>query len=130
MNCERLAAILAARVMGWRVGPDRFLLGTGRWLPRWRFQPTKRIEDAMRLLDHAAPQEFTMGTADNGGFWVKVRIGGSIGEARESSKPGAITFAVAMALGIDIGGKGLSARESAAKPTQQSPNDAKALGRC
>ena len=39
---DQLAAILAERVMGWSVGPDRFMMGDRRWQPRWRFQPGKR----------------------------------------------------------------------------------------
>jgi len=99
---EHLAAILAERIMSWRVGPDRFLLGGRRWLPRWRFQPTKRLEDAFRLLERVAPQEYSMGEIKGGGFWVKIRAAGAVGEASESSKARAITFAVARALGIDM----------------------------
>jgi hypothetical protein len=58
----------------------------------------------MRLLEQAAPQEFTMGTTANG-FWAQVRIGSRTGKAHESSKPAAVTFAVARALGIGIGVK-------------------------
>jgi hypothetical protein len=57
MTGERLTAILAQRVMGWRVAPDRFLMGNRRWSPRWRFQPTERVKDAYRLLERAAPQD-------------------------------------------------------------------------
>jgi hypothetical protein len=42
-----------------------------------------------------------MGT-ENGDFWVKVRVVDSIGEARETSKPLAITFAIARALGLAV----------------------------
>jgi hypothetical protein len=102
MTEEMLTALLAQQLMGWRVGPDRYLLGQRRWLARWRFQPTKRTEDAFRLLEQAAPQEFTMSTADNGDFWVKVRVAGATGEARAACKPRAMTFAVARAIGIDV----------------------------
>jgi hypothetical protein len=102
MTTEQLTRILAERVMGWGVGPERFLIGGRRWLPRWRFQPGKRLADAFRLLEHAAPSEYSMGAAENGSFWVKVRVAGTTGEAREPSKPRAITFAVARALGIDV----------------------------
>jgi hypothetical protein len=43
-----------------------------------------------------------MGAAESGSFWVKVRIADTIGEAREPSKPRAITFAIARAFGIDV----------------------------
>lgn len=103
MSEEQLTAILAQRVMCWRVGPDRFLLGQRRWMPRWRFQPTTRLEDAFRLLEQVAPQEYSMGEIEGGGFWVKVRVGDAIGEASESSKPRALTFAIARAVGLEVG---------------------------
>lgn len=87
MTDEHLTALVAQRVMGWTVGPDRFMMGNRSWMPRWRFQPAKRLEDAFRLLERAAPQECTMGTGENGGFWVKVRLASCTGEACESSKP-------------------------------------------
>jgi hypothetical protein len=102
MTTEILAALLAKRVMGWGVGPDRFMLGERRWMPAWRFQPSVRLQDAFRLLEQAAPEEYTMGAAPNGGFWVKIRAAGAVGEATEPSKARAITFAIARALGIEV----------------------------
>jgi hypothetical protein len=99
---DQLAAVLAERVLGWAIGPDRFLLGGRRWAPRWRFKPATRLEDAFRLLESVAAEEFTMGTADSGGFWAKVRIAGGSGEALDPSKPRAITIAIARALGITV----------------------------
>ena len=81
MTSERLNAILAERVMGWCVGPHRWaMIGGRRWLPRWRFQPTTRLEDAFRLLDRLVPEEYTIGTAPNGRFWAKIRVAGVDGE--------------------------------------------------
>jgi hypothetical protein len=100
MTKDQLAAALAERVMGWTVGPERFMMGGRRWLPRWRFQPATRLEDAFRLLESVAPEEFTMGAAESGGFWAKVRVAGTTGEALDQSKPRAITVAIARALGI------------------------------
>jgi hypothetical protein len=102
MTPEMLTSLLAERVMGWSIGPDRFMMANRGWMPRWRFQPAKRLEDAFRLLEQTAPQEYSMGAIKNGGFWVKVRVAGSIGEAREASKPRAITFAISRALGIEV----------------------------
>jgi excisionase family DNA binding protein len=102
ITSDRLTALLAEHVMSWRVGPDRFLLGRRRWIPRWRFQPAEKLEDAFRLLEQVAPEEYTMGDDRNRGFWVRVRAAGVLGEATESSKARAITFAVARALGIDL----------------------------
>jgi len=100
MTAEALTTLLAERIMGWHVTAHRYLIGERRWLPRWRFNPAERLQDAFRLLEQAAPEEYSMGAADNGYFWVRVRVAGTIGEALESSKPRAITFAIARAFRV------------------------------
>jgi hypothetical protein len=102
MTNDLLAAVLAERVMGWTVGPERFMMGDRRWLPRWRFQPATRLEDAFRLLERVAPQEYTTGAAENGGFWAKVRVASVTGEACESSQARAMTLAIARAIGLKV----------------------------
>jgi hypothetical protein len=102
MTNDQLTAILAERVMGWTVGPDRFLMGNRGWMPRWRFQPVENLEDAFRLLEQAAPQEYSISGDDNGKIHVQVRIAGTAGDARGTSKPLAITYAVARAIGIAV----------------------------
>jgi hypothetical protein len=102
MTTEHLTVVLAEKVMGWRIGPDRFIMADRRWLPRWRFQPAHRLEDAFRLLERTASQEYAMGAAEDGGFWAKVRIGGRTGDAYESSQAGALTLAVARAIGLEV----------------------------
>lgn len=101
MTTYHLTAILAERVMGWGVGPDRFTMGGRRWLPRWRFRPTENLADAFEVLEKVAAEEYAMG-ADDEGFWVRVRIGRVTGEARGRSKPRAITLALARALGLEV----------------------------
>ena len=101
MTDEHLTALLAGKVMGWTVSPDRFMMGGRQWQPRWRFQPVLRMEDAFRLLEQASTQEYALGSTQNGGSWARVRIADIAGEARESSQPRAITFAIARALGIE-----------------------------
>jgi|SRR5579863_7809002 len=103
MTSEQLTVTLAHRVMRWGAGPDRFLLGGRRWLPRWRFRPDQCLTDAFRLLEEANPEQYAMGSEKRGEFWVRVGIAGNVGEARNTSKPKAITLAVARALGIDVG---------------------------
>lgn len=105
MTIDQLTVLLAGRVMGWRVAPDRFLTGSRHWISRWRFQPTERVKDAYFLLEQAAPQEFSMDRTPDGRFWVKVSIGGRTGEARESTQARAVTFAVARAIGLDPEGR-------------------------
>jgi hypothetical protein len=101
MTNDQLAAVLAERIMGWSVGPERFMMDGRRWIPRWRFQPVTRLEDAFHLLERVAPQEYTTG-GERGGFWARVRVEGRSGEAHESSQARAITFAVARALSLEI----------------------------
>src|ERR1017187_7928676 len=101
MTSDQRTAILAERVMVWTVGPDRFLMGNRRWMPRWRFQPIEKLADAQRLLERMAPQEYAMGAAENGGFWARVRVAGIRSEARESSQSRAMTFALARAIGLE-----------------------------
>jgi hypothetical protein len=102
MTSENIAALLAKRVMGWGVGPDRFLIGNRGWMPRWRFQPTEKLADALRLLEKAAPEEYNMRGDSEGSVRVHVRIGDATGEACGASKPRAITWAIARALGIEV----------------------------
>jgi hypothetical protein len=99
---EHLTALLAQRVMRWGITPERFLLGGRAWMPRWHFKPTERLEDAFQLLEEAAPQRYTMGRNGQGLFWVRVRIGRTTGQARDRSKPRAITLAVARALKLQV----------------------------
>jgi hypothetical protein len=99
---ECLTGLLAERIMGWKVGPDRFMMADRRWLPRWRFNPLERMEDASRLLQQAAPEEYAMGATEKGDFWATVRIAGVTGEARELSQARALTVAIARAIGIEV----------------------------
>jgi len=98
---DQLTAVLAERVMGWTVGPDRFMMGNRGWMPRWRFQPADKLDDAFRLLQEAAPQAYSICGDSKGSIHVQVRINGAIGEARGPSVPGAVTYAVARAVGIE-----------------------------
>jgi hypothetical protein len=99
---EQLAGTLAELVMGWGVAPDRFLVGNGSWMPRWRFQPTKDLEDAFRLLDAADPEECIIHMRRGSTWVVQVRIGADLGDAQDACKPRAITIAVARALGLEV----------------------------
>jgi hypothetical protein len=102
MTNEILTALLAEKILGWRIAPGRFLMVDRQWIPRWRFQPAEKIEDAFRLLEEAAPEEYSISGDDKGGIHVCVRIDGGAGEARGISKPLAITYAIARALGIEV----------------------------
>src|SRR3954449_4157466 len=101
MTSENLAALLAKHVMGWSVGPERFLTGNRSWMPRWRFQPTEKLVDALRLLDAAHPAEYIINSRRDGPFTVRVQIGAATGKATDTSKARAITHAVARAIGLE-----------------------------
>jgi hypothetical protein len=101
MTTPELTALLAEQVMRWTVAPDRYLMENRRWTPAWRFQPTKRLEDAFRLLDAADPEEYSINSRRGGAFTVRVQIGGIAGEAADTSKARAITHAVARAIGLE-----------------------------
>lgn len=88
--------------MGWSAAPDRFLMGNRKWIPRWRFAPLTNLADAFRLLDAAKPVEYAISGRATGEFRVRVRLAGGTGEARDTSKPRAIAYAVARAIGISL----------------------------
>ena len=102
MTIEKLTTTLAERVMGWSVGPDRFMMANRRWMPRWRFQPAEKLDDAFRLLEEATPQEYSICGDDKGNIHVQVRIAGMVGEALGTSTALAITHAIARAVGIEV----------------------------
>lgn len=107
MSNELLTAILVEKIMGWRVCPDRFLTRDRQWLPRHKFQPTKKLDNAFKLLNAAEPLEYTLGgTNRTGDCWARVKLNGTAGEATSRSMPMAICLAIARALSIDVGDLG------------------------
>jgi hypothetical protein len=98
---EQLTAILATHVMGWSVGPERFLLGNRQWITRSHFQPLDRVQDAFRLL-HKAATGFSLSKTADGVFTATVRIEARPGTASSRSPAATITVAVARALGLDV----------------------------
>jgi hypothetical protein len=102
MTSEMLTSLLAQRVLGWTVAPERFLMSNRRWMPRWRFQPIERLPDAIRLLEAAAAERFEISADKNGLLSVRVNIRGMTGKAQDRSRPRAITLAIAQALQINV----------------------------
>ena len=102
MTCNQLTSLLAELVMGWRVAPDRFLVGNRRWITLSRFRPFDRVQDALRLLS-AAATEFSLTQTADGLFTAKVRIGDRVGTASGAFDARTITMAVVRARGIDAG---------------------------
>ena len=105
MTSAMLTQLLAERVMGWRVAPGRLMMGGRVWKPAWRFQPVEKREDALRLLGAAKPVAYSITGRMGSLFTVHVVIGGTAGDATESSEPRAITYAVARAIGLEPVGK-------------------------
>ncbi len=101
MNPECLTAMLAKSIMGWKVAPDRYLTGSGSWIPKWKFNPLEKIDDAFRLLEKAA-STFKLATTPGGTFTARVRVGDHTASASGKSKATVITVAVARAVGIDV----------------------------
>ena len=110
MTSEQLTAILAERVMGWTVVPERFITGNRRWLPRWRFQPLANLRDAFRLLERAAAT-YTLTATANGTFTAHVSVGDRTRSASGKSKAATITVAAARAIGIDVSDELLEERK-------------------
>lgn len=112
-----LTSLLAQRVLGWTLAADRYLIGNRQWRAKWRFQPLTRVEDAFRLLERAAAEEYTFASQD-GCFWASVRIAGVTGEAHESSEARAITLALARALGMVVAEEPESSRRQPEDPNR------------
>jgi hypothetical protein len=101
MTNDQFTALLAERVMGWSVAPDRFLTGKRGWIPRWKFRPTECLADAFRLLEAAKPRQYTMHCGEDGLFTVQIQLGKAKGDACDSSKPRSISYAIARAVGLE-----------------------------
>jgi|ERR1022692_4235693 hypothetical protein len=101
MTTPELTALLAQRVMRWTVHLGRYQMENRRWTPAWRFQPTKNLEDAFRLLEAADPDDYSINSHRGGTVTVRVQISGTTGEASDTTKARAITHAIARAIGLD-----------------------------
>jgi hypothetical protein len=98
MTNERLTELLVGKLLGWSVFPDRFIKSSRSWIPRWRFQPFARLEDAFLLLDKSGGT-YLLALDLPGVFTAEVRIGERIGKATGEPKAQAITLALSRALG-------------------------------
>lgn len=101
MTSQALTKLVAERVMKWTAAPNRFMLGHRKWIPAWRFRPCEIFEHSLHLLDAAKPTAYSLSADQTGCFWARVEIGGVLGEARDRSRPRALTIAVARAAGIE-----------------------------
>src|SRR4051794_1860153 len=100
MSQEHLTGVLAERVMGWTVAPDRFLTGDRHWISRWRFQPFDDIKDAFLLLK-AAGASLVLTVATDGAVTSKVRVGDRAACAVSASTASSIAGAISLTLGLE-----------------------------
>ena len=70
-------------------------------MPRWQFQPLRRMEHALLLIDKANGQ-YTLTKAPNGVVTAQVSIGKRSSSASYKSAAAAITVALAQVLGIEL----------------------------
>src|SRR5206468_3536611 len=103
MIMDHLNDELAVRVMSWRLAPGRYLESDKTCIPRWRSQPVEKPAETLRLLEVAAPEEYSVDGDRDGNSRTRVRIGATTGEACCVSKRRAITWAIARAVGIQVG---------------------------
>lgn len=101
MTNDQLTALLAKRILAWRVGPKRIQKGGRRWAPSWRFQPLRRLDQALQLLEQATGQ-YTLTKAADGTYTALVTVGDQAGSASGKSEAATITLALASALGIQV----------------------------
>ena len=98
-NEDHLIDELVELILGWRLAPGRYIKPSRGWMPRWRFNPLARMEDAFLLLDRAGGT-YLLSLGPDGLFTVEVRIGNRIGNASGEPKARAITLALSEAFGI------------------------------
>jgi hypothetical protein len=102
MTNGQLTVILAKRVMRSGIGRDRYRLSKRRWLPKWRFEPTKIIADAFQRLQTADVGEYFLSCDRNRIYSARVRTSNSRGKASRASLPLAICIVVARAYRIEV----------------------------
>jgi len=81
--------------------PDRFIKSGRSWIPRWRFKPLVRLEDAFLLLDRAGGT-YVLSVGSDGVFTAEVRVGERIGKASGEPQARVITIALAAPLGLEL----------------------------
>jgi len=100
MTDARLTQELAARVMGWRSAPGRYLISSDRrWIPARQFQPLQNVGDAVALLEHAGA-EYALACGRGGAFAARVSTGTREGKASGDCSARVLTMALVEALGI------------------------------
>jgi hypothetical protein len=98
---KQLTDVLAERVMGWRLAPGRYIKSDRGWIPRWRFQPLVRIEDAFQLLE-AAANRYRLEARENGTFTAEIHTSSRSSRASGPSMARTITITLALALEIEF----------------------------
>ena len=97
---RQLTEDLARLVMGWRSTANRFLKPGRGWLPKWRFAPLERLEDAFQLL--RAANRYVLSCNPNHIFTAEIWIGRRTGKASDEHEARAIAIAAGRALGLEV----------------------------
>ncbi len=101
MNDDWLTDWLAAKVLGWKTAPGRFVKPDRGWAPRWHFAPCSKIQDVFLLLERAG-SHYTLRADRDRGFCAEVHVGGRIGKASGEQAARTISTALARALGLEV----------------------------
>jgi hypothetical protein len=101
MTNDQLTAMLVERILGWRACRDRFIKSGREWIPKWRFNPFIRLDDAFLLLERTGGT-YLLTIDPNGIFTAEVRVGDQTGKSAGDPKASAITLAIARALAIEV----------------------------
>ena len=99
MGSDQFTATLAERILHWKACPDRFVKSGRAWIPRNRFRPLARVEDAFLLLG-SATNNYRL-TSFDGVFTAEVHIAGRMRSASGAPVARTITLAIGRALGIE-----------------------------
>jgi hypothetical protein len=98
MTEGQLTDLLAHHALGWRVGPDRYLLRDREWISKWRFKPLIRVEDAIRVLSSASSSY----SIEWNGSVAAAAVTGNGNSAKVTSQSLAVAISVAVAAIVGI----------------------------
>jgi hypothetical protein len=84
---------LAQEILQWRVAPGRFLTAGRGWVPRWKFNPLERIEDAFMLLERSGASQCVISRLGST-YRVAVERDGRLGRSNGRSIARTVTAAL------------------------------------
>jgi len=99
-SLERATDQLVNKILGWRIGPGRFLKPGRGWTPRSRFKPFERLEDVFFLLKTVGGT-FVLCLEPDRTFTASILVRGRSGKTTGSLS--ARTIAIALCKALEIG---------------------------